>query len=125
MILPETHPLYGAVETVAEQICQNVFGRNLDYFRSLGSDDTVLDIETKAIGIICALESAGYRVVGPEPTEAELVAGLRAGNPLGELKDWQRQGFDDSTNTRAEMADVLRAAIAAAPTITEAEKGHG
>lgn len=121
MTLPKTHPLYGAHQCLAREECMAEMGvGNLCESNGTGACQSCQNVAGKRIR---ALESAGYRVVGPEPTEAELVAGLRAGNPLGELVDWQRQGFDDSTNTREEMAQVLRAAHAAAPTVTETKKG--
>ena len=91
MTIPKTHPLYGAVEAMREEFDSiSVYG------------------PAYAIRV---LEAAGYKVVGPEPTDEMLC----------ELFDGDLERVVDRT-LRPWLYDRLQAAIAAAPTITETEK---
>lgn len=105
--LPKTHPLYGAVESICDVILHARFGRSMDWFRKNQGQASVAKVEAQAADIIRALESAGYKVVGPESigTMASAVP-----NPFVR---------------KSMVEDMLSAAIAAAPTITGTEKGHG
>lgn len=87
MTLPRTHPLHGAVEA-------------LDNARDITISSGVL--------VIRALEAAGYRVVGPEPTEAMEVH-------VNQTLDFFLDGVP--------LKRLIQEAIAAAPTITETENG--
>lgn len=124
MTLSKTHPLRGAVAAI---------------------DAYLLDSYGEAA--IRALEAAGYRVVGPEPTEAQWGGLARAivmwcqmtgpHTPVSLLQHLERTGETppDWLLTDPEMlclgalskgtisAFVWRAMLAAAPTITETEKG--
>jgi hypothetical protein len=90
MTIPTTHPLYGATSALRE------------------SEMT----QAEAVAMIRTLERAGYRVVGPEPTEAMLKAAY---------------GFEYTRNADRWAPYIFRqalsGAIAAAPTITETETG--
>lgn len=92
MTLPKTHPLYGARNVLVDAL----------YFLGIGSNRT--EIEGIAETFVRDLESAGYRVVGPESV------GVMAG------------GVPNPFVRKSMVEDMLSAAIAAAPTITGTEK---
>ena len=108
MTIPKTHPLYGAVEALAKEDFEKV--RAASYsglwrsWEDLAEENRQHWMKTH-VSAICRFEAAGYRVVGPEPTEAMVEQAEEMYMPMGEMiATWY--GFWH-----------------AAPTITETEKG--
>lgn len=111
MTLPKTHPLYGAVETLSDLISFRRYRVSAATLKKMDLDVALKHVEAEALETIRALESAGYRVVGLEsiPDIAE-AAGNHAWTTYKHKGQWEWQ-------------KLLRISIAAAPTITETEKG--
>ena len=95
--IPKTHPLYGAVEALVKSYGRPVLpGSEVEWLEP--------HFVVRAIDAIRALESAGYKVVGPEPT-SDMVTAVSDGMEEFMLR---------------ETAEALaRDTIAAAPTLTE------
>jgi len=99
-VIESTHPLYGAVEAFASKI-------------SRPKED--------AEYLIRALEATGYRVIGPEPTEA-MLNGLALALPYPDVSEVRFLPAEIVAEARrARVVSAFRMMHATAPTITEAE----